>query len=350
MAGGRDRCRAPDRAAAGGFMGAVAVRPAAPAHRGRPGGTGPDRLAPAAGRTRLATRRIPGDRLRRGAGRRLRRAHRPGRRRAGRRRAGRRRGRPLPRPARHRRPPAGPHVPPGRRPRRRARRCTVRSRCRRRRDGHAVAGRRARGGVREARPPQRRRARRPRARRPAHCGQRGDRGARPRTRTGHRSRRGERPVHGRPDHPARRADPVHRRPQRPGGGANPVVWDRPERGRPEGAAPRERGRRPGIPRGQRRPRRADLGRCRQQLRASHPAAADLARAGGDAGAPDRPRRGPGGRRLEGGVGRGRPGRRQPGDRSSRYWRLCTGVVVSAPRDTMQACRPIPWNPPPASAW
>ena len=31
-------------------------------------------------------------------------------------------------------------------------------------------------------------------------------------------------------------------------------------------------------------------------------------------------------------------------------RASTGEDVSAPRDTMQACRPTPWNPPPACAW
>jgi hypothetical protein len=30
--------------------------------------------------------------------------------------------------------------------------------------------------------------------------------------------------------------------------------------------------------------------------------------------------------------------------------LRNGGAVSDPRDTMQACRPTPWNPPPVCAW
>ncbi len=173
---------------------------------------------------------------------------------------------------------------------------------------------------------------------------------RPHPGAGHRGRRGERPVDGRPGHAAWSPHPVHRRPERPGRGAHPRVRDRPERGRAEGAAPRERGRRPGLPRGQRRPGGADLGRGRQQLRASHPAAADLAGAGRDAGAPDRPRRRPRGRRLGRVVGSRGAGRGRPGERGGRWRWFRVDGVVSVPRDTMQACRPTPSNPPPASVW
>jgi hypothetical protein len=76
----------------------------------------------------------------------------------------------------------------------------------------------------------------------------------------------------------------------------------------------------------------------------------VAGTGGDAGAPHRPRRGSRGCRVGGVVGCRGAGRRRPGNRSGPWGRLRSRGEVSAPRDTMQACRPTPWNPLPACVW
>lgn len=350
MAGRNGGCRPPDASAPCRILDALAVSGHPTARAGRAGRSGRDRLAAAAGGPGLATDGRPRGRVRRRAGRRPRRADRGEGRRVDRRRAGRRGRRPVPGPARDRLVAAGPDVAPGRRPCGRSGRRADRAEGRDRRHRHAGSRRRAGGRVRQPRPSQRRGARGPRARGPAHGGRGGGRGAGPGTGTGHRGRRGERPVDGRPDHAARGADPVHRRPECPGRGADPGLGNRPQRRRAEGSPPRQRGRRSGVPRGQRRPGGARLGRGGQHLRASHASAAVLAGAGRDAGAPDRPRRGPGGRRVGGVVGCGGAGRRCLGGCGSGSSELRNGAAVSAPRDTMQACRPTPWNPPPACAW
>jgi hypothetical protein len=50
------------------------------------------------------------------------------------------------------------------------------------------------------------------------------------------------------------------------------------------------------------------------------------------------------------VGSRGAGRGRPGEHGGRWRWFRTDGVVSVPRDTMQACRPTPWNPPPASVW
>ena len=190
------------------------------------------------------------------------------------------------------------------------------------------------------------------ARGPAH-GRRGvGRGARPGSRARHGGSGRQRPVDGRPRRGARPVDPAHRRPRRRGRGPAPPQRRRPARRRPQGAAPRQQRRRPGVPRGHRRPARARVGRRRQHLRASRAAAAAVARTGGHAGPPHRPRRRPRARRRSTPRGAWRRSRaRRPRRRATSTERGHLGTAeASQPRDTMRECLPIPSNPPRACVW
>ena len=128
--------------------------------------------------------------------------------------------------------------------------------------------------------------------------------------------------------------------------------DRPARRRAQGAAPRQRRRRPGVPRRQRRPGGADLGRARTTPTATRTAGCCtwLARAGMRVHRTDREGDlavvGSAASLGCGGTRERRPPAQRPGRTAARAAGP-RGAGASAPRDTMQACRPTPWNPPPA---